>query len=336
MKKRLLAPLIALPALALVLSGCSTSPGSADSSGDSTAPISIVASTSVYGSIASEIVGDHGTVTSLISSVAQDPHSYEATAQDTLAVSKADVVIKNGGGYDDFMNTILDANKGTAPKVVDAAEASGLLPGHAAHNHDHDDETAKVDDSSKEAGKDHDVHNHVEGFNEHVWYSFEGVKNVAHDLAHVLGDARPAEADAFHKNYEKFVGQLDELTKSAEALKPELEGKNAAITEPVPMYLLDSVGLNNVTPSEYSEAVEEGTDVSPAVMQATLKAVGAGDVLLLAYNDQTSGPETEQVRKAAEAAGVKVVDFTETLPDKKDYVSWMQDNINNLAKVVGK
>ncbi|RLP75270.1 ABC transporter substrate-binding protein [Mycetocola tolaasinivorans] len=335
MKKRLLAPLVALPALALVLSGCSA-PGNAEASGDSTAPLTVVASTSVYGSIAQAILGDHGTVTSLISSVAQDPHSYEATAQDSLAISKADVVIKNGGGYDDFMNTLLDAHKGNGPKVVDAAEASGLLPGHEAHDHDHDAETAAPDDSSKEAAKDHDEHNHVEGFNEHVWYSFEGVKNVAHDLTHVLGDARPAEADAFHKNYDTFAAKLDELTTRVEALKPELNGKNAAITEPVPMYLLDAAGMNNVTPAEYSEAIEEGTDVSPAVMQATLQAVGAGDVLLLAYNDQTSGPETEQVRKAAEAAGVAVVDFTETLPNNKDYVSWMQDNIDNLAKVAKK
>ena len=54
---------------------------------------------------------------------------------------------------------------------------------------------------------------------------------------------------------------------------------------------------------------------------------------MLAYNSQTASPETEEVRAAAEAAGVPVVEFTETLPDGSDYVSWMTDNIEALAAI---
>jgi zinc/manganese transport system substrate-binding protein len=55
-----------------------------------------------------------------------------------------------------------------------------------------------------------------------------------------------------------------------------------------------------------------------------------GSVALLAYNEQTSGPITEQVRTAAEDAGVAVVSLTETLPDGEDYISWMSGNLDAI------
>ena len=60
-------------------------------------------------SIAAAIGGEQRHVTSIIDSAAQDPHSYEASAQDQLAISKADVIVENGGGYDPFIDTLIDA-----------------------------------------------------------------------------------------------------------------------------------------------------------------------------------------------------------------------------------
>ena len=59
-----------------------------------------------------------------------------------------------------------------------------------------------------------------------------------------------------------------------------------------------------------------------------------GAVALVAYNEQTAGPETERVRAAAEAAGIPVVSFTETLPDGADYLSWMTDNLEAVASAL--
>ena len=111
-------------ALALALSGCATSASEADAA-DGT--IAVVASTNVYGDIAEQIGGDLVSVTSLIDSAAQDPHSYEASAQDQLALSKAALVIENGGGYDPFIDSLLSASENGDAVVVNAADASGLL-----------------------------------------------------------------------------------------------------------------------------------------------------------------------------------------------------------------
>ena len=73
--------------------------------------VDVVASTSVYGDIVSSIGGDKVRVSSIINRTSQDPHSYEATTQDKLAVSKAELVVENGGGYDAFIDTLADRHR---------------------------------------------------------------------------------------------------------------------------------------------------------------------------------------------------------------------------------
>jgi len=306
---------------ALALAGCSAP---AAEGTDNT--VNIVASTNVYGSIAEAIGGDKVTVTSLITTAAQDPHSYEASAQDQLAISKADLVIENGGGYDPFIDTLVEAAQSEAI-VLNASEASGLLEGD-----DHAHEEGEEEHAEEE---DHEGHDHIEGFNEHVWYSLHGVEHVAEELSHELGEIDPDNAAEYTANYEAFAAEIATLEGTAEALHTSTEGLGAAITEPVPLYLLESAGFTNQTPDEFSEAIEEGTDVAPATLRDTLALFTAGTVSLLAYNSQTASSETEQVREAAEAAGVPVVEFTETLPDGADYVSWMTDNLSAISAALG-
>ena len=58
----------------------------------------------------------------------------------------------------------------------------------------------------------------------------------------------------------------------------------------------------------------------------------ADPVRALIVNAQTETPTTDQVRQAAESAGVPVVEMTETLPaDQPDYVSWMGSQIDALT-----
>src|SRR5690606_27379368 len=132
MHKRLAALALAAASV-IVLSGCSTT-ATAQGNGDGT--VQVVASTNVYGSLAAEIGGDRVTVTSLIDSVAKDPHSYEATARDRLVVQNADLLIENGGGYDAFMEELRD---GSDAAVITAVEFSHDYPGATAEEHAHAD-----------------------------------------------------------------------------------------------------------------------------------------------------------------------------------------------------
>ena len=311
-------PRLSLPALATAsvlaaagLAGCASTPPADDGR------LSIVASTNVYGDIAAQIVGDRADVTSIITSAAQDPHSYEASAQDQLAIADADLVIHNGGGYDPFVGTLVDASGNTEVAVLDAVEISGLAPADADEDHADDDE-----------------HGHIEGFNEHVWYSFHAMEALALEIAEHLSELDAANAATYQANYAEFATAVEALEERAHELHEGLEGTGVAVTEPVPVYLLAELGLDDLTPEEFSEAIEEGADVPPLALDDTLQLIADGEVALVAYNDQTAGPETERVRAAAEAAGIPVVSFTETLLDGADYLSWMTDNLEAVASAL--
>jgi zinc/manganese transport system substrate-binding protein len=298
MPRRALAALAALAVLA-ALAGCSG--GAAASASGAAGTVPVVASTDVYGDIAESVGGDLVEVTSIIDSPAQDPHSYEASARDRLALARADLVIENGGGYDPFIGALLDAGDAgdggdTGPVVLTAVEIAGDPAG-----------------------------------NEHVWYDPRAMDALAHAIADALSGLDPANADAYAANAAAWASGCEALLERTIELADRHAGTGYLLTEPVPAYLLESAGLVNLTDPGFSEAIEEGTDVPPLVLQATIDLVTSGDAALLAYNSQTAGPETERVRAAAEAAGVPVVDLTETLPEGEDYLSWMSANLDRIA-----
>ncbi|MDX3235846.1 zinc ABC transporter substrate-binding protein [Streptomyces sp. ME03-5709C] len=302
-----LAVLLAGAASLGLLTGCGGLSDDAPSaeSGDSTSKVTVVASTNVYGDIVERIGGDRVDVTSIISDPDQDPHSYEADTRNQLALSKAKVVVENGGGYDDFVDRMLGSGNASAD-VVNAVEVSGRTAA---------------------AGGE---------LNEHVWYDFPSMGKVADRIADALGKADPAHAGAFAENAAAFKKTLTTLESEEASLKSAHDGDGVAITEPVPVYLLEASGLVDRTPEEFSEAVEEGDDVSATTLRATLELFSGEKVRALVYNEQTSGAQAEKVKSAAEAAGVPVVPVTETLPGGKDYLTWMSDNVDALADALNK
>lgn len=313
MAPRLTAGLAALAlAASPLLAGCGSddSPSASPTTGGTAAStsVSVVASTDVWGDVVKQVAGSLAgstvTISSIITDPDADPHTYEANTQNQLALSRAALVIENGGGYDDFMDSMLKT-AGAKATVLNAVDISG----HTAP-----------------AGGE---------LNEHVWYDFPTVAKVADQAADALAATDPANASTYHDNAEAFDGKLQALATTETQIKTAHAGEGAAITEPVPLYLLEAAGLVNKTPADFSAAIEEDTDVSTSVLKKTLDLFSGHQVKVLAYNEQTSGPETEKVLAAAKAADIAVVPVTETLPEGKDYLTWMSDNLAAIAAALG-
>jgi zinc/manganese transport system substrate-binding protein len=312
MNRRPLTALLAVSLLAVPLAGCAS--GSAAPSDGASASadgaLEVVASTDVYGDIAKQIGGDDVKVTSIIDSPDKDPHEYQATSRDQLALSTADVVIQNGGGYDDFIDTMVEALPDPGSHVLlNASDISG-----------YDQEPAEGE------------------FNEHMWYDVPTMKKLAAEIAQALSKADDAGSSTFEANEEAFAEELDGIAAAEADAKAAGTGKGVAITEPVPLYLTTAMGLENRTPDEFSEAIEEGTDVPADVLAETLALFSEKQVAALVYNAQTTGSTTDQVVAAAKAAGVPVVPVTETLPADlpagSGYVEWMTENVDAVASAI--
>lgn len=331
MKKPVVALALASVA-ALALAGCSTTPAAGE--GDD-GTITVVASTNVYGDIAAQIGGDRVDVESLITSASQDPHSYEATARDRLTVQKADLVIENGGGYDAFIDTLLQDAKD--PHLVTAVEFSHDFPGNEGHEdeaeHDHAEEESHDHDHA-EGEEGHEGHNHIEGFNEHVWFDPHTMIHVVEAISDELSELDPDGAKEFAANADDLIADLEGFEADLETIKTDAAGATVFMTEPLPGYLAAAAGLTDVTPEGFAESVEEGSDVAPAVLLEALKVIEEGQATALLTNAQTGGAETERVEAAAKDAGIPVVAFTELLEDGSSYSEWMSDAIQSLAAAV--
>ncbi|MGO1564186.1 MAG: metal ABC transporter solute-binding protein, Zn/Mn family [Brevibacterium aurantiacum] len=315
------------------LSGCG---GQASGSTE----LSVVASTNVYADIVSQVAGDFAKVSAVIDDPNQDPHSYEATTQDRLKLSKADLVIQNGGGYDSFMTTMLEASD-VEVDTIDTVSISGLPGSEGVGNegHDHGEEEAEagghVHDHSEEEGHDHgedDGHEHAHGeFNEHLWYSLPTMTKLVDEVATHLGEAEPEHKDDFTANADEYKKTLEKLQSQIDDAKAEHEGDEVAATEPVPLWLFADMGLKNITSDEFLEAVEEGNDVPPLVLKRAEEQISSGDAVLLGYNTQAAGPQAEQLKSTAEKSDVPVVDLGETMPADTHYADWMGEYITEIS-----
>lgn len=355
MKSLRMASVAVCAAGALILSACGSQSG--DSGGDK---LNVVTSTNVYADIAQTVGGEAVDVTPIIDDPSKDPHSYEATTEDQLKLSKADVVVQNGGGYDAFMTTLLEASD-SEPEVVDAVSVSGLPgseglgnephdhgheghdhgeEGHEGHDHEHGEEGHDRDEEGHEGHdhehgeESHEGHDHG-AFNEHVWYSVPTMIKLVDEVAKTLSEKSPEHKDEFTKNADDLRGKLDELNKKISDAHSQNQGKKAAATEPVPLWLFEDMGLEPVTPPEFLSAIEEGNDAPPLVFKKAQDQLKNKEVAILGYNTQATNEQAESLKKAAEDAGIPVVDMAETMPKDSNYVDWISgyvDEVNSALK----
>lgn len=247
----------------LSLAGCSPAEQPRWQAGNG--PIKIVASTNVWGSVANLVAGDLATVDAIIYNSNQDPHSYELTARDQLLINSADIVIMNGGGYDDFMQQAVDADP-TPAITVDAFMASG------------DDETR----------------------NEHIWYDVDQVGDVAAVIGaaiEAIDESKLDEIEIRVANFREKLGErkakLDEYRSILKVAYMTKEMRSVFLTEPLVAYLVEEAGLIDATPPEFSEAIEEERDVPPAVMQQAIDLIKRQGVRAIYVNSNTQTAQVE-------------------------------------------
>jgi zinc/manganese transport system substrate-binding protein len=273
-----------------------------------TGVVKVLASTNVWGDIAKQLGGDWVEVTVILDDPMQDPHSYEASARDQLAVNDAELIVMNGGGYDEFMHTLIESAE-TARLVVEAvpeAESTGESDVHA-HSHD----------------------------NEHVWYDFDAVGEFSENFVAALTDIRPESFTDVNKNFDTFKVELDNLQVRLEGLAGHSLGLSVVATEGVGNLLLEHAGFENLTPEALADAIEEETEVPPAALAETETLIKNNLVSILITNLQVEDQVSERLRKLAEAEGVPVVQLSELIPEVGlNYFDWMNQVIDQIQEAV--
>ena len=275
------AMLAAVAGLGLTLTACAPTAGSSRGTADD-GVVDVVASTSVYGDIVSSIGGDKVRVSSIINRTSQDPHSYEVSTQDKLAVSKAELVVENGGGYDAFIDTLATDTGLDHGNVINAVDVSGLATESPA---------AATPDSSGH------THEHA-GLNEHVWYSLPAMSRLADAVADKLGSLEPASAETFRTNAAAFKASLGGLETKLGAIKSHRPAtcpwpspsRCRCICSKMPDWKMRR------RPSTRRRSRKTPTSRRPCSRPPSISSSSRG-VRLLAYNTQTEGPQTARTEE---------------------------------------
>lgn len=261
--------------------------------------INVVASTNVWGSIAQEIGGKDVQVTSILSDPSTDPHLFETNADTVSKVSSAQLVITNGLGYDAFMDPITDFAAKSHRKLV-VAQVYGADWGN----------------------------------NPHIWYRLPRINDVATAIQNELITLDPTHADTYRANTQAFKLSFKPAMQKLKQIKLLHAGTGVAYTERVPEYLLSDAGLINKTPTGFAAAVESGSEPSPQQVQEFKELLKSGQVKVLFYNQQSVNSVTQQIKDSAQAAGVKVVAVTETVPPGMTFVSWQLSQLNAIMEAL--
>ena len=254
-----------------------------------------------YADVISQIGGTYVKVTTIESDPNTDPHTFEASPQVAKQIADAQLVVKNGLGYDSWADKIIAAAPNANRKVVDAQELLGLP------------------DSTQ---------------NPHLWYDPKTMPAIAKAIAASLSALDPQQASYFQANATKFDESLKPWTAAIASFKAHHAGTPVAVTEPVGDYMLQAVGCKIETPFSLEAAVMNGTDPSPQDVTTQNELFSGKKVKVFVYNQQVTDSLTTSFLSLAKKNGIPVVGVYETMPAGYHYQAWMVAEVAALEKAV--
>ncbi len=194
---------LAVAVVAIPFVGCKVNPGPTPPGSPDGVKVAVTFP-ALY-SLAANVVGDTGTVTSVKST--QGAHGSEVTKTELDAVGAADILFVNGLGLDDeFAKKLAASSPNKNLKVVklgDKLPHKYLLHGTGC----------TCEDDAQKPEEDEDAHD------PHVWMGLDCAVHMVDTIRKELSDLYPQHKDAFYKNAEAYKDKLKAL--KAEGMPPD-------------------------------------------------------------------------------------------------------------------
>jgi ABC-type Zn uptake system ZnuABC Zn-binding protein ZnuA len=258
--------LLALALAALLAAGC------AEQSGpwrDGAAGLRVVATTTQVADFARNVGGDRVDLVTLLKP-GIDAHDYEPSPADLDAIARADLVIENGVGLEEWLGDTIESSGFDGP-VVDASQGVRL----------------------RVVGGEPDPH---------IWQDPRNAMVMAANIERGLAGAEPAATAQFEANLAAYTKQLKTLDAETERQIDSLASRKVVTNHDAFGYYLDRYHLElvgSVIPSFDSSAELSGRDIRDLV--AKIRATGAEAI----FSETSLPPRTAET--IGREAGVKVV-----------------------------
>jgi zinc/manganese transport system substrate-binding protein len=268
-------------------------------------PLQVVAGENFWGSLVTQLGGNRTSITSIVTDPNTDPHEYQSSAENAVAIANANYVIENGAGYDTWADNLLSANPSSSRVVLNVAHLLGKQ----------------------------------EGDNPHFWYGPAYVNATVHQMYLDLVGIDSAGSSYYLQRYSKLNASLGEYNSRINEIAHQYGGVRVASTESIFQYLAEAANLSLISPYPFMKAVAEGNEPSPgciAVFQSQLQNPNSpGNATVLVYNVQTVTPLTQQMTSLAASHGIPIVRVSETIqPPDADFETWMNGQLLELQNAL--
>ncbi|MGC1238107.1 MAG: zinc ABC transporter substrate-binding protein [Acidimicrobiales bacterium] len=272
------------------------------SAGEKSDVIVAIGAENEYANVLSQIGGKYVSVSAILKNPNTDPHAFEASASVAEEVSKAQLIVQNGVGYDSFMNNIENASPNSARKIITVQNVLGLP---------------------------------TDTPNPHLWYKPTTMPAVAKVMVKDLDKLAPNHSAYFAANLATFDTSLKPWLTAIATFKSKYPHTPVAVTEPVADYLLQAMGAKILTPFVFQADIMNGVDPAPEDITLEDNLFTKHKVKLFCYNQQVVDALTSSIRDTAASKHVPVVGVYETMPTPGyDYQTWMLAEVKAIEAAV--
>lgn len=283
----------ALIAAVVLLAAC----GDGDEASDG---LTVVATTSIWGDVVAEIVGDDAEVEVLIPRNS-DAHDYQPTSQQAASLLDADLVVANGLGLEEGFHDVLESAEGDGANVLELAPLLDPLPLESLDPHDDAEEETEGE-----------VHDHGD-LDPHVWFDPRRVAAAAELIAAELNSVDGSiDWTSRARTYVEELDAIDEEIRALLSAVPE-ERRRIVTNHQALGYVADRYGLEIV-----GVVIPGGStlsDPSSAELAELVHTIQEGDIDVIFT--ETSVPSQLAEAVAAEIGrDIEIVAlYTESLGD---------------------
>lgn len=198
------------------------------------------------------IGGEHVNVASIYPTGANE-HTFEPTQRDMMKLADADLFFYIGLGLEGFVDKASQTLSGenvemvaTADELTDEELESGTIHEEEEHgDHEGEDHSDHVGEDHNQPEEGHEGHHHGD-IDPHVWISPVLSQKISLSIKNALVEKDPEHEEVYTENYEKLIGELEQLDADFQTMAAEAENKTFFVSHAAFGYLAEPYGLEQV------------------------------------------------------------------------------------------
>lgn len=289
-------------------SGCNSNEKSQYESNDN---LKIVTTIFPYYDFVRTVTGNKADIVLLLSP-GSEPHSYEPSPSDIVAIESCDIFIYNGGESDEWVEEVLSSLENTNIKFLRMMDYIAPLYEKTPEHTDGDE------------------------YDEHIWTSLRNAQSLVSAITDEVIDADSKNKSFFERNSENYIKSLSELDKKFEAAVSTARRKVVVFGDRFPfLYFITDYNLDYecAFPGCSSE-----TEPSIATVSRLIDYVRNKNIPVVFYLEFSNGKIAQIISEDSNARTLQFSSCHNVTKDefenKVTYLLLMEQNLNVLKEAI--